>query len=1175
MVSKIEIYTQRCGFVSQANIDSQVSTLQEFVTFYDHDIASPQTHVKLSYDEQRLYIQIDAFRPDPTEVLHGDGFEILLKPGQGTSDYLSILWMNKAAKKPYKSDLGPHVIPFTSFEAETFEDEDFWSVTFSIRFTDLNVERVSPGDAWEFNVLRYLVGARPASSWVPIRHSYFSDHESGYHLKATVTEEGRTGSIVFGNQVKPIWIGNAELKFVSFKQKQIKLKNISNETTKLSLKWKDPSGHITFVETTLVSNEDASTTLDFCHPEPLINGWYEIEIEIEIEIIALDQNQQSQSYCIAFDRISLIRAGRQLFHPPSKDSGEKDVLLHLPPSEEVQQLLNLIPEQPGFTFTGLPDQPDLWPYQLWEWDCSKPDHLSSKKSTRQFPNLEYEETHSLSVINPKGQTCDYPYYEDAEGKKYFVTAHLWKRQNEYVLHQTELLAERDPLGAARIIYRYAQLYEGYVPVYDYPWINYPMRRDAGPPYPYWGGMWSRWFYMDLYVLSHLSIAFEKVMRTNAFRLLSEEEGRDVAGLIIDRMFKPSADFVESYPNMNTNMDFARWLGLVYLGKAINEPDYIHEVLEILEDFVGKQFLFDGSWREVTLSYHKQTVQGLQKVAAALKDWSDPPGYVSPRSGQRLDQLDLEQRIPEFKKSNDLLKQMTYPDGRFLPVMDTWGYDRMEDSDPRPCSLLMPAAGIARLAIGHGEEQTQVYLSFVPKYGHNHLDPLHLTLYANKQELLPDIGYTHTRYRYSTVCTFGHNTVLVDGMDMVLDEGNVHGGNIQLFAPSQGSLQIMGASYAGAYPQVNQYEREVWLVPFPEAGEEQGYIVDLFRVSGGNKHEYILHGDPNRDAEWLTDITLETNEGLIPNHIKVAYPTMEDEKGHAEGYYSGYIFMKDVKRALLPDGQCQLTLTTGESNQQASQLKILHDVEAGENELLLGTWPSLRATRVERQDTNDQAEKYVLPKMVLRREGKDLKSVFVTLMEPHELGHSRVENMEVIQRTGAFAAVKVTSGNITDILLSHADESPAPVTVGDIRFNGKKAFIRLVEHRVKQMMLVGGTLLQKGELLIAGSGTIKGKIRQVLSKAKGDDCNAFVTETDIGAEAPYTYITIAHPDGKSHGYPLTGVLRDERGTIILIGDQEPGFAIEADGTSHRTAFPQTRWKGEHCFTLDSIVDVTFF
>src|SRR5699024_6135167 len=99
--------------------------------------------------------------------------------------------------------------------------------------------------------------------------------------------------------------------------------------------------------------------------------------------------------------------------------------------------------------------------------------------------------------------------------------------------------------------------------------------------------------------------------------------------------------------------------------------------------------------------------------------------------------------------------------------------------------------------------TQVYQLFTPKYGHNHWDPLSLALYAEGQELLPDIGYTHTIYRYSTLSTLGHNTVTVDAEDM--GPTGTDGGSVEVFDHRDPVVQMMRSDFATAYEQTSRYQ----------------------------------------------------------------------------------------------------------------------------------------------------------------------------------------------------------------------------------------------------------------------------------------------------------------------------------------------------------------------------------
>src|SRR5699024_3024468 len=109
----------------------------------------------------------------------------------------------------------------------------------------------------------------------------------------------------------------------------------------------------------------------------------------------------------------------------------------------------------------------------------------------------------------------------------------------------------------------------------------------------------------------------------------------------------------------------------------------------------------------------------------------------------------------------------------------------------------------------------------------------LTLFSNGQELIPDIGYTHTLYRRWTESTLSHNTVVVDGEDMNLTDQSHHGGNIEVFATENDRIQVSRASQETAYSQTEEYLREPWLIEFPDSENGDGYVLDLFRVSGGD------------------------------------------------------------------------------------------------------------------------------------------------------------------------------------------------------------------------------------------------------------------------------------------------------------------------------------------------------
>src|SRR5699024_4975174 len=126
---------------------------------------------------------------------------------------------------------------------------------------------------------------------------------------------------------------------------------------------------------------------------------------------------------LTFDRFNLIKAGEKLFISEVDDAEKTEVTLD-PPSEEVEKLLEIIPEKTGFRFTGLPEQPDLRPdgTQIFDWTPDNPWTLTTELSDLEYPNDQYKEDQVMRVKNREGKVVEYPYYEDEDGNQYFLSA---------------------------------------------------------------------------------------------------------------------------------------------------------------------------------------------------------------------------------------------------------------------------------------------------------------------------------------------------------------------------------------------------------------------------------------------------------------------------------------------------------------------------------------------------------------------------------------------------------------------------------------------------------------------------------------------------------------------------------------------------------------------------------
>ncbi|WP_158302229.1 FIMAH domain-containing protein [Paenibacillus mesophilus] len=1176
----------------------EAAVLDHFRTAYFEYEPESSIKYKVAYDSQYVYI---AGVMDEEEAETLADIEVVISPQLGGSDhYVARLTVDpndtsitttawNLQRDSYSANPGLRLLDGVQYQLGTSGGTT--TVEAAIPLTAIAPAGVTTGDEWRLNVIHvHRSLTRPLTSWVPIRHSdHWDRYGDGGRLNGMVVDQGRLGGLFFGALPAALtpsggsaaavesWTPQqTELVYTGFGEKELSFAWPHAALTgsgDIRLQWKEPDVGWQELTPTALSASGGRQILSFTHPGPLKDGMYQLRLTVLPAGAA-----EALSATLMIDREHMVAAGLEL--APSMTSGVQPVTVPpAPPSAKVQELLELIPPQPGFIYVGLPEMPELFPQSLYTLSQDGKSMTAARTGTV-YPNPAYPEDQEYVTANAKGETVRIPYYEDSSGKRYFITAHLWYLQKQRVLAQTRTVSQSDPLGAARLLYGIAQAYEGYNPTIDQPWNYESQNKLSGPPYSYWGGMWYRWFGFDLDNLGPLFQAYTNVRKTNAFEVLSAEAGEDVEALLRDKLFGASIDNVLSHPVWLSNLAYGYWNGLVGAAKALNEPDYVHMVVAQMEEMMGRLFLSDGFWQEVTLSYHKELINGIQQVIDKLNGWTDPVGYVSPRSGKRLVNLDLEQDYPVIGRAMRHERQLLYPNGNFYPLQDTWAYEKASSPDPL-VSKLWPAAGIGRLTGGTGADQTQVYLNYQAKYPtHVHRDPLHLGLFAERQELLPDLGYTFsTFYRYFTLSTMSHNTVVVNSQNAVTSGAALHGGNVEAFVPQEGGFKAMRASYESAYPATDEYRREPWFVPFAGGNGQQGYVLDLFRVSGGSRHEYTLQGDANRDAYFETEMTLDDyGPYLLPPGTNVVQPVDNTDSGSAEGHYPGYIYVRDVQQAQLAGDRYQLTLMTQNNGAAASRMRITGLLEAGaSNELYLGRSPSLRAARLEgrSKDNNDEAVRYSMPKLVLRRDGTNVKSTFVTLLEPYAAsGAPKVEAIDRLQPQQApigAVAVKVAYGDTTDLLLSNPDYAKhgQPLLVDDIALYGELGLVRIVNGEVSEMKLSGGTLLQKGSRKLTGAGSVNGTVAGTLSMARGDAYDGILTGTPVPQSAAGRYALVTHADGSRQGFPIAEVRQHNGQTLIVFDDEDPGFAILPDGSAEQTYFPKRTWTAAPTFAIANV------
>ena len=861
-------------------------------------------------------------------------------------------------------------------------------------------------------------------------------------------------------------------------------------------------------------------------------------------------------------------AAAEVVHPvyPVKASPERIELLKrrvapvMGMSEE--EMVGLVPDRTGFRFAGCPNCDGGAQEGQLTWSVRHPHRVRCRYCGMVFPNETYPENQVMRVTNPVGEEVAYPYWEDEAGYRTFFSAKGWRQARVYFASLAQDLGELYQTTGERqyarravlILDAFARYYPGFLVSRDRAFE--PKGFVLEPPYPIHGGKWGRWHPDEM--PTDLVFAYDSICASGELERLAGETGADVRARIENEFFRGVIRHEQNYPTTYDNMSPRIYLGYAVIGRVLGDPGLVHEAVRRSRRLFELRFFVDGFWCEGSPGYHRATLErGMGRVFDALEGYSDPPGYVDPEDGRRFDDLDLEQEIPNLVRARRVLEICRYPDGRLVPVHDAW-YGTEDLLVPeRSVSTLLTGVGHAWLGSGKGEDQAQVHLHFSGGYGHEHADNLNLALFAKGQELLSDVGYTHTRYRSWSNSTLCHNTVVIDEQRQYTRtgrprwdrgrafEGMPSDGRVLAFEAGCGPVQWVEASGERSYPGLAQvYRRTVMLV---EAGAGEVYVVDLFRVVGGSQHDWVMHGSADRDGRAVVSVPLDFyGEHLLPG-VEVRYPENERDRGDAGGRNPGYAFFQNVSRAEVTDG-VTVTFTVSESPVGIRT----HLPALGGAEVFSGDAPSVR-----RAEENDALlDRYRMPIFLVRREGPaPLSSCFAAVHEPYEGAPFLKEvSVEAVEGGEDAVVLRVRHHGVTDHIVHRGRPDRGPLRVGDLCMAGEVGFVREREGVVEEMGLWGGTELRWRDGVLWGGGVYEGEVVGILRKGAGDAYDALRVRGELpeGEVLRGATAVVSFGDGATLGYGVVGVRR-AGGEAHVVLESDPGISV-AEGGMRYLFFP---------------------
>jgi hypothetical protein len=367
-----------------------------------------------------------------------------------------------------------------------------------------------------------------------------------------------------------------------------------------------------------------------------------------------------------------------------------------------------------------------------------------------------------------------------------------------------------------------------------------------------------------------------------------------------------------------NMDGTQMRGILQFAYLLGEPQWVHDCEGWVNDIYHAMFYADGWWHEGSFSYHKQIHHNVQAV---VRDWltgySDPPGFVA-EDGTRFDNyqpgLVLQRR---FDRADHVMDTCIQPNHIAQVIHDTsfpqpvWWTARMTEAN----SHLYGGVGHSILGTGQGDDMVQASLHFGGTHGHEHYDALNFILFAKGYELISETRYRpmegsdSTRAWHSS--TAGHISVVIDGANQAgrntpdfesgiqvrqprpedaiegvndppwrwRGHGNsMNDGKLRLFNTDFDMVQVVEADAERRYvPMPEQYRRTIALV---KIDERDTYVVDIFRIKGGNVHDYMLHGCLEEPYSAETSISVaEPMDGVLHEYIRDLHTAQTDNTWH--------------------------------------------------------------------------------------------------------------------------------------------------------------------------------------------------------------------------------------------------------------------------------------------------------
>ena len=733
---------------------------------------------------------------------------------------------------------------------------------------------------------------------------------------------------------------------------------------------------------------------------------------------------------------------------------------------------------------------------------------------------------------------------DYEAREYLSKAALYAA----LRYRRQPPGSQDPTlarFACVILVRFAQVYPAYATHYDQPVSpKFFQRADLAPPYRrhYATAKWD--WTGSLNVPLNLVVAYALLRGDPALAEAGTLLGEANPGRLIElELFQASADFVRRQPEEFSEASLEADRGILAVGRLLDDRILIQDALARLNRFAEHGFYHDGFWRQGNLSAHL-------RVIGQLDGWIERLLRGAPGAG------DVPMLALAHSASSALLTEARPADIQLA----AWpGPATTIQSEPRQPRLL-GGTGVARLAIGSGDDALDLELRSLDSFGPSRIQRQALRLSVGGKSVLGDLdGLASGVPSGFDRATVSHNTVLVDGQNQreSLAQAREHapGGDFLFFAADP-DFQVVTLDDPRSYPTTATRYRQTIVA---SAAGRSRYALSVFEVRGGLQHDQGFHAPAGSPARWRVTTTTEsppmpTPESLLsPSGTFVPVANAAADRWFVQSYGE-----------LRPIAQARTERPTQASCVGPSSGVTLH---------LLGDTPMTTFSALSPdptvQNARGKADQPGRASLIVRRDlpsATKSRSTFVTLFEPVTSAIPPLEQVARVSSPADTVVVRVATKEGGEYLILNL----IPGTTQTVKLaEGQTVRTDGLALRISKagMALAGGTFAEfEGRKLVQHHdvGKIVGAVRQASSEGRGW-FETPVTPPDPDALAGRVML-VQHGDGTTHGWTVSRVETVPSGARIHVRE-EPGFTVDPKTQAARFyQFPQTVVPGPHEYRI---------